>query len=98
MGGGGCRGVRPSDPALSLAADTLEEISGVPAALQRSGGSIPILKDFYDRGIPTILSGFALAEDGIHGVDESFRLESLALCESAAHKLYEKLVALGADR
>ena len=39
-----------------------------------------------------------LAEDGIHGVDESFRLKSLALCESAAHKLYEKLVVLGADR
>lgn len=96
--GGDATAFDPSDPALSLAADALEEISGVPAALQRSGGSIPILKDFYDRGIPTILSGFALAEDGIHGVDESFRLESLALCESAAHKLYEKLVALGADR
>ena len=93
--GGDAAAFDPGDQALSLAADAFEEISGVPTALQRSGGSIPILKDFYDRGIPTILSGFAVAEDGIHGVDESFRLESLALCEAAAHKLYEKLVALG---
>jgi acetylornithine deacetylase/succinyl-diaminopimelate desuccinylase-like protein len=81
----------PQDPALLIASDALEETCGVAPALQRVGGSIPVLKDFYDRGIPTILSGFALAEDGIHAVDESFRLESLALCEAAAYKLYEGL-------
>ncbi len=85
----------PKDSALLIAADALEETCGVTPALQRVGGSIPVLKDFYDRGIATILSGFALAEDGIHAVDESFRLESLALCEAAAYKLYEKLAGLG---
>jgi acetylornithine deacetylase/succinyl-diaminopimelate desuccinylase-like protein len=84
----------PKDPGLLIAADALEEACGVAPALQRVGGSIPILKDLYDRGVSTILSGFALAEDGIHGVDESFRLESVALCEAAAHKLYEKLTVL----
>lgn len=87
----------PSLPALVLGAQALEEAAGVAPALQRVGGSIPILKGFYDRGIPTILSGFALATDGIHAVDESFRLESLALCEAAAYKLYEKLAALGRE-
>ena len=53
-----------------------------------------MLKGFYDRSIPTILSGFALAEDGIHAVDESFRLESLALCEVAAYELFERLARL----
>lgn len=85
----------PKDPALMIAADVLEETCGVAPALHRVGGSIPVLKDFYDRGIATILTGFALAEDGAHGVDESFRLESLAWCESASYKLYEKLAGLG---
>lgn len=84
----------PADPALLLAAEALEDTTGVAPALQRVGGSIPVLKGFYDRGITTILSGFALPSDNVHAVDESFRLESLALCERAAHKLYEKLARL----
>jgi hypothetical protein len=35
-----------------------------------------------------------LAGDGVHAVDESFRLESLALCEAAGRALYEKLAGL----
>lgn len=84
----------PKDPALLLGAEALEEATGTAPALQRVGGSIPVLKGFYDRGIPTILSGFALPNDGVHAVDESFRLESLALCEVSAYKLYEKLAKL----
>jgi acetylornithine deacetylase/succinyl-diaminopimelate desuccinylase-like protein len=84
----------PNDPPLLLAAEAFEAACGVPPALQRVGGSIPILKGFYDRGIPTILSGFALANDGIHAIDESFRLESVALCEAAGYALYEKLAKL----
>lgn len=84
----------PKDPALLLGFEALEEATGTPPALQRVGGSIPVLKGFFDRGIPTILSGFALASDGVHAVDESFRLESLASCEAAAYKLYEKLAKL----
>jgi acetylornithine deacetylase/succinyl-diaminopimelate desuccinylase-like protein len=84
----------PKNPALLLGFEALEEATGTPPALQRVGGSIPVLKGFYDRKIPTILSGFALASDGVHAVDESFRLESLALCEAAAYKLFEKLANL----
>ena len=85
----------PKHPVLMIAADVLEETCGVPPVLHRLGGSIPVMKDLYDRGIPTILSGFALAEDGAHAVDESFRLQSLAWCESASYKLYDKLAGLG---
>lgn len=84
----------PKHPALLLGAEALEEATGTAPALQRVGGSIPVLKGFFDRQIPTILSGFALASDGVHAVDESFRLESLAMCEAAARKLYEKLAQL----
>ncbi len=84
----------PNDAALLLGFEALEEATGTRPALKRDGGSIPVLKGFYDRNIPTILSGFALANDGIHGVDESFRLDSLALSEAASYKLYEKLAKL----
>jgi len=84
----------PKDPALLLGFEALEDVTGTVPALQRVGGSIPVLKGFFDRKIPTILSGFALPSDGVHAVDESFRLESLALCEAAAYKLFEKLSKL----
>jgi acetylornithine deacetylase/succinyl-diaminopimelate desuccinylase-like protein len=84
----------PTEPALLIAAGALEEAAGARTALQRVGGSIPVMKSFYDRSIPTICSGFALANDNIHAVDESYRIESLALGEAASHKLYEKLAGL----
>jgi acetylornithine deacetylase/succinyl-diaminopimelate desuccinylase-like protein len=84
----------PNDPALILGFEAIEEATGVAPALQRVGGSIPVLKGFYDRKIPTILSGFALASDAVHAIDESFRLDSLAMCEASAYKLYEKLSKL----
>jgi hypothetical protein len=53
-----------------------------------------VLAGFYERNIPPILRGFALAADAFHAVDESFRLESLALCEASARTLYERLASL----
>ena len=57
----------------------------------RSGGSIPILAAFAERGIPTIVGGFALPEDRIHAPDESYRIASLELGLKAARALYEDL-------
>ncbi|MGH2690635.1 MAG: peptidase dimerization domain-containing protein, partial [Actinomycetota bacterium] len=84
----------PADPALARAAGVLEQVCGVPPVLRRSGGSIPVLAAFAARGIPTIVSGFALDTDRIHAPDESFRLESLLLGEQAAEGLYESLAYL----
>jgi acetylornithine deacetylase/succinyl-diaminopimelate desuccinylase-like protein len=84
----------PASPALVRAAEVLGHVCGVPPALRRSGGSIPVLAAFAARGIPTIVSGFALDTDRIHAPDESFRLESLRLGEQAAHELYESLADL----
>ncbi len=60
------------------------------ARAARSRSSAALAK----RGIPTVLSGFALDADGIHGPDESYRLESLALGERAARELYAALATL----
>ena len=84
----------PASPPLRLAAEALARTCGVPCVLKRSGGSIPVLAAFARRGIPVICSGFALEEDRIHASDESFRLESLALGERAAHELYAALAGL----
>jgi acetylornithine deacetylase/succinyl-diaminopimelate desuccinylase-like protein len=84
------------EPAIRLAAEAIERATGTAPALVRSGGSIPIVAALADRGIPTIVTGFVLAEDGIHAPDESYRLRSLELGEAAARELLDALAALPA--
>jgi acetylornithine deacetylase/succinyl-diaminopimelate desuccinylase-like protein len=81
-------------PAVKAAQRALERACGVPPALVRSGGTLPILAAFAERGIPAILSGFGLPDDAIHAPDESFRLESLELGLRAAEALYEEMATL----
>ncbi|MEA2412436.1 MAG: hypothetical protein QOC77_2997, partial [Thermoleophilaceae bacterium] len=87
-------GFDASDPALVLAREAIGRAAGSRPLLVRTGGSIPILAAFAGRDIPTVLSGFALDSDGIHGPDESYRLESLELGERAARELYAALATL----
>ena len=82
----------PDSPPLKLARKAFERATGKAPALIRSGGTIPILAAFADRGIQTIVSGFALPEDQIHAPNESYRLESLELNEKTS---YELLKAFG---
>lgn len=82
----------PESPPLRVARSAFERATGRAPALIRSGGTIPILAAFAERGIQTIVSGFALAEDAIHAPNESYRLESLELNEKTS---YELLRALG---
>jgi acetylornithine deacetylase/succinyl-diaminopimelate desuccinylase-like protein len=87
-------GFDAADPVLALARDAIGRAAGAQPLLVRTGGSIPIMGGLAQRGIPTVLSGFALDADGIHGPDESYRLESLALGERAARELYAALATL----
>jgi acetylornithine deacetylase/succinyl-diaminopimelate desuccinylase-like protein len=72
----------------------LERACGCPAALVRTGGSLPVLAAFAARGIPAIVSGFGLPEDEIHAPNESYSLRSLDLGRRAARALYDELAAL----
>jgi acetylornithine deacetylase/succinyl-diaminopimelate desuccinylase-like protein len=83
-----------SHPSVALAMQALERAVGVAPVLTRSGGSIPAVAELGHRGIPTIVSGFALSDDRIHSPDESFRLSSLERGERAARELYAALAAL----
>jgi acetylornithine deacetylase/succinyl-diaminopimelate desuccinylase-like protein len=82
----------PDSPPLKLARAAFERATGKTPALIRSGGTIPILAAFAERGIQTIVGGFALPEDQIHAPNESYRLESIEQNEKTS---YELLKALG---
>jgi acetylornithine deacetylase/succinyl-diaminopimelate desuccinylase-like protein len=82
------------EPAIQLAARAIEKATGTAPVMQRSGGSIPIVAELAAVGIPTIVGGFALADDAIHAPNESYRLESLRLGAAAARELYAALAEL----
>jgi acetylornithine deacetylase/succinyl-diaminopimelate desuccinylase-like protein len=84
----------PAHPALQLAAGAMERACGRPPALVRLGGTLPLLAVLAERGMPAIVSGFALPDDAFHAPNESFRLESLRLGEAAARELYRTLSEL----
>jgi acetylornithine deacetylase/succinyl-diaminopimelate desuccinylase-like protein len=84
----------PDLPALQAARRALERAAGVPPVLLRSGGTLPVLAAFAERGIPAVVSGFSLPEDNLHAPDESYRVESLELGARAARALYEELATL----
>jgi len=84
----------PAEPALQAARRALARAGDVEPALVRSGGTLPILAAFAQRGIPVVVSGYALPEDAIHAPDESFRLASLEHGARAARALYEELATL----
>ena len=48
-----------------------------PTVFTRSGGSIPIVGDFARHlGIPTILMGFGLPDDGLHSPNEKYKISN----------------------
>jgi acetylornithine deacetylase/succinyl-diaminopimelate desuccinylase-like protein len=67
--------VNPDHPAIRVAARAFSEILGRPTVFIRSGGSIPIVGDFARHlGIPTVLMGFGLPDDGLHSPNEKYKL------------------------
>ena len=69
--------VDPEHPAIQFAAQSFQELMGRETVFIRSGGSIPIVGDFAKHlGIPTILMGFGLPDDGLHSPNEKFKVEN----------------------
>jgi acetylornithine deacetylase/succinyl-diaminopimelate desuccinylase-like protein len=69
--------VNPSHPAIEIAAKTFSEMLGKPTVFTRGGGSIPIVGEFAKHlGIPTVLMGFGLPDDGLHSPNEKYRLSN----------------------
>ncbi len=69
--------VNPDHQAIDIAASAFGEVFGKQTVFIRSGGSIPIVGDFANHlGIPTILMGFGLPDDGLHSPNEKYKIEN----------------------
>jgi acetylornithine deacetylase/succinyl-diaminopimelate desuccinylase-like protein len=69
--------VNPDHPAIDIAARVFSEMLGRPTVFTRSGGSIPIVGDFGKHlGIPTVLMGFGLPDDGLHSPNEKYNVKN----------------------
>ena len=67
--------IDPRHPAIRAAARAYRAGFGVSPVLLRSGGTIPVVSMFQQvLGIPTVLMGFALPDDSLHGPNEKFNL------------------------
>jgi acetylornithine deacetylase/succinyl-diaminopimelate desuccinylase-like protein len=69
--------VNPDHHAIDVAAGAFKDILGRETVFVRSGGSIPIVGDFAKHlGIPTILMGFGLPDDGLHSPNEKYKVSN----------------------
>jgi acetylornithine deacetylase/succinyl-diaminopimelate desuccinylase-like protein len=72
--------VNPSHPAIAVAAEVFAEALGKKTVFVRGGGSIPIVGEFaHHLGIPTVLMGFGLPDDGLHSPNEKYKLANYYL-------------------
>jgi acetylornithine deacetylase/succinyl-diaminopimelate desuccinylase-like protein len=83
--------VDPDHPAIRTAAAGLAEIFGKPTVYIRSGGSVPIVGDVNRHlGIPTVMLGMGLPDDGLHSPNEKFRLENFYTGIRAVASFFER--------
>jgi acetylornithine deacetylase/succinyl-diaminopimelate desuccinylase-like protein len=89
-------GLVPSDAAaIQFGLDAFERALGVRPLLIRSGGTLPIVPALAKRGIPAIITGFALPDSNIHSPNERLLAEYVPLGVSAARELFAELAKLG---
>ena len=84
--------VPPDAPAVRLAQDAFERVLGRRPLLLRTGGTIPLIPALADRGIPTVLTGFALPGANVHSPNERLLARYIPLGVAAAR---EALLAFG---
>jgi len=69
--------VNPDHPAIQTAARVFGQMLGKPTVFTRNGASIPVVGDFATHlGIPSVLMGFGLPDDGLHSPNEKYRVEN----------------------
>jgi acetylornithine deacetylase/succinyl-diaminopimelate desuccinylase-like protein len=77
LSGGPAILVNPHHPAIQVAAKAFSDKLQRPTVFTRSGGSIPIVGEFArELGIPTVLMGFGLPDDGLHSPNEKYRVSN----------------------
>jgi acetylornithine deacetylase/succinyl-diaminopimelate desuccinylase-like protein len=85
-------GLVPADSAvIKIAQDAFEHAFGVRPILTRSGGTLPIMPALADKGIPTILTGFALPESNVHSPNERMLVEFFPRGVATMKELFTRL-------
>jgi acetylornithine deacetylase/succinyl-diaminopimelate desuccinylase-like protein len=83
--------VRSDAAAVQLAVEAFEQALGIRPLLTRVGGSIPLMPALNEKGIDTILSGFALPDSNIHSPNERFLVPYFAAGIDTAAALFTAL-------
>ncbi|MGH2450046.1 MAG: M20/M25/M40 family metallo-hydrolase, partial [Candidatus Limnocylindria bacterium] len=78
--------IPPDAPAVQLAESAFERALGRRPLLLRSGGTLPIVPALADKGVPTILTGFALPGSNIHSPNERLLERYIPLGVAAARE------------
>jgi acetylornithine deacetylase/succinyl-diaminopimelate desuccinylase-like protein len=87
--------VPPGSQAITLAKEAFVATTGVSPLLVRTGGSIPIVAKLVERGIPAIVTGFALTESNVHSPNECFVADYVPLAVRTCQELFRRLADLG---
>ena len=69
--------IDPATVAIQLARDAVERATGAQPLLIRWGASLPVISALAERGIPTVLTGFALPDCRMHAPNEQMPLSSI---------------------
>ena len=86
--------VSPGSSAIELGQDAFERATGARPLLVRSGGTLPIVPALGDKGIPTIVTGFAIPGANVHAPNERLLLEYLPLGIRSAEELFRAWASL----
>src|SRR5215207_6355876 len=83
--------VRADSEVVKIAQSAFERAFGVRPILTRSGGTLPIMPALMDKGVPTILTGFALPESNVHSPNERMLVEFFPRGVATIKELYTRL-------
>jgi len=86
--------VAPDSRAITLAQEAFEATTGVRPLLVRTGGSIPIVATLVARGVPAVVTGFALSESNVHSPNERFVADYVPLGVRTAQELFRRFADL----
>ncbi len=90
----GCEGIffNTSGPYFQAASQAIHHAFGTEPVFIREGGSIPVVATFQEIfGVETLLLGWGLNSDNLHGPNEHFLLENFYRGTLASAKLWEEL-------
>ena len=80
-------------PEMQAAARAYEKGWGATPVFTRGGGSIPVVAEIADlMGIPVVMMGYGLDDDGLHSPNERFSIEMFARGIETAIVYLEELV------